>query len=90
MINTVNADNKNGAIAIFIGQLTLNFMWSFLFFNQHQIFVALVDIGLLWVMILLTIIFFNRTSKPAAALLIPYLLWVSFATALNYSIWKLN
>ena len=81
---------KKTAILLFAAQLVLNFFWSFIFFNQHQIGWALVEIIIMWVFILLTIFAFAPISKTAAWLLIPYISWVSFATILNYTIWKLN
>ena len=71
-------------------QLVFNFLWSFLFFGQQQIFGALLEIVVLWVLILLTIFAFARVSKLAAWLLVPYISWVSFATILTYTIWDLN
>ena len=71
-------------------QLLLNAMWSIVFFGMKQPFWALVVILALLVMILLTIKWFNVVSKKAAWLMVPYLLWVCFATALNYKIWELN
>ena len=62
----------------------LNFLWPALFFGMHNIKLAFIEIFLLWAAILLTIIFFYKISKIAAYLLIPYLLWVSFAIILNY------
>lgn len=81
---------KKTAIALFAVQMILNFFWSFIFFDQHQIGWALVEIIVLWISILLTIFAFGNVSKLAAWLLVPYISWVSFATILNYSIWKLN
>jgi benzodiazapine receptor len=81
---------KKRAITFFIVQFIFNLSWSFIFFNQHQIAWALVDISILLVLILLTIIVFYRINKFAAFLLIPYFLWVSFATLLNATIWTLN
>lgn len=78
------------AIRIFIIQFILNFCWSIIFFSMHQIGWALVEIIAMWVFILLTILQFRKLSIPAAVLLIPYLLWVSFASILNGSIWQLN
>lgn len=78
------------ALYIFFGQLALNFLWSILFFGLHSPHLALVDIIVLWIVILLTILKFMTISKVAAYLLIPYLLWVSFAAVLNFNIWKLN
>ena len=81
---------KKIAIALFTVQLVLNFFWSFIFFNQHQIGWALVEIAAMWVFILLTIFAFAQVNKAAAWLLVPYISWVSFATILNYTIWQLN
>lgn len=81
---------KRPAITFWIGQLALNATWSFLFFYQQQIGFALLEIGLLWIAILITIFCFARISKTAAWLLVPYISWVSFAAILNYAIWQLN
>lgn len=81
---------KNKAIIFYAVQLFLNFLWSFIFFYAHNIFGALVDIVLLWIMIAATIYWFGKINKTAAWLLVPYLCWVSFATALNFAIWQLN
>lgn len=78
------------AIRLFIIQFILNFCWSILFFSLHQIGWAFAEIITMWVFILLTILQFRKLSPTAAALLIPYLLWVSFASILNGSIWNLN
>lgn len=84
--------NKNVkiALAIFMGQLVLNLLWSILFFGFHRPDLAFIEICVLWLAILATIISFNKISKLAAILLIPYLLWVSFAAYLNFSIWQIN
>lgn len=81
---------KSNAIILFSLQLFLNFWWSIIFFKFHSPAVALVDIILMLILILLTIISFSKLSKPAAWLLVPYIVWVSFATILNYTIWVLN
>jgi translocator protein len=81
---------RNIAIAIFFSQLLFNFLWSIIFFSWHRIGLALADIILLWALILVTIFHFRRISKTAAWLLVPYLLWASFATVLNWWIWKMN
>ncbi len=78
------------ALSLFSIQLTLNATWSFLFFSLHNPFYAFIEIILLFIAILLTIVWFNKISRTAALLLIPYLLWVAFAAFLNYSIWILN
>ncbi|MFA6171625.1 MAG: TspO/MBR family protein [Patescibacteria group bacterium] len=77
------------ALAIFIGQLVLNALWSFIFFGLHNPKGAFFELIVLWLAILATIISFYRISKSAAWLLLPYILWVSFAGYLNYSIWQL-
>jgi tryptophan-rich sensory protein len=80
---------KNGMI-IFGIQLFLNLLWSLLFFGLRSPYYALIEIILLWFAILLTILQFRKISRTASYLLIPYILWVSFATVLNYYIWVLN
>jgi len=77
-------------IAAFFVQLSLNAVWSIIFFGLHSPGWALADIALLWLAIVWTIAVFYKISKPAAYLLLPYILWVSFASYLNYSIWMLN
>jgi len=81
---------KHKAMLIFSVQLILNFFWSILFFNFHLLGIALIEILCMWLFILLSIISFYPVSKVAAYLLIPYLLWVSFASVLNFAIWQLN
>lgn len=84
------SSQKNLALVLFIIQLVLNFFWSFIFFNQRETGWALAEIIALWVMILLTILAFAKVNTLAAWLLVPYISWVSFASVLNYTIWKLN
>jgi translocator protein len=81
---------RNQAMLIFMVQLLLNFCWSFFFFYFNMIGVALVDILLLWVMIVFMLVRFYKLKPLAAYLNIPYLLWVSFATALNIAYFFLN
>jgi translocator protein len=81
---------KQAAISFFAIQLILNFFWSFIFFSLQQSGWALIEIIAMWLAILATIIWFAKISKTAAWLLVPYISWVSFATLLNYFIWKLN
>jgi len=71
-------------------QLILNAVWSIIFFGGHQIFLGFITIIVLWLVILATIVWFFRVSRLAGWLMIPYILWVSFATLLNYSIWLVN
>lgn len=77
-------------ISIFGIQLGLNTLWSVLFFGMQTPGFAFFELLALWCAIIYTIINFYRISKPAAYLLIPYLLWVSFAGYLNFMIWMLN
>ena len=78
------------AIAVFGIQLVLNVLWSLVFFGLHSPFAGLVCIIALWLAIALTIKKFHKISKTAGLLLVPYILWVSFASILNLSIWMLN
>lgn len=78
------------AVLFFTVQLFFNFLWSLFFFGIHSPVLAFVDIVLLWLAIVITIGKFHSLSKPASYLLLPYLLWVSFATLLNFSIVILN
>ncbi|MDP2704398.1 MAG: TspO/MBR family protein [bacterium] len=78
------------ALTVFGLQLFLNAIWSIIFFGFKSPGWALVDIVALWLAIVWTMIVFYKISKPAAYLLVPYLLWVGFASYLNYSIWILN
>ena len=77
-------------LLIFIVQLVVNAIWSWLFFEWHLGALAFVDILLLLALVVATIVSFGRVKPLAAALLIPYLLWISFAAVLNYSVWMLN
>ena len=78
------------ALIIFLVQLVLNALWSVVFFGMQSPLYGVIVIAILWLMILLIIFKFARISAVAAWLLVPYILWVSFATALNISIWILN
>ena len=84
-----NREVKKGLL-LFAVQLILNVRWSFLFFYLHNPSGAFLDIVLLWLAIILTIIQFRKIEKKAAYLLLPYLIWVTFAAFLNFSIWQLN
>ncbi|WP_461453125.1 TspO/MBR family protein [Mucilaginibacter sp.] len=75
---------------IYFIQLLLNFSWSIIFFGMHQIFGGLAIITFLWISIIFNIGWFGKFSKTAAWLLVPYLLWVSFAWLLNLNIYLLN
>lgn len=78
------------ALGVFAVQLLFNAKWSFLFFGLHNPGLAMLDIMLLWFAILVTMFLFFRISRPAFWLLVPYVLWVSFAMCLNMAIWTLN
>jgi benzodiazapine receptor len=80
----------NSALLVFLVQLVLNALWSVVFFGLHSPLWGAVVILALWVAILLTIIRFFKLSTAAGALLLPYILWVSFASALNIAILVLN
>lgn len=82
-------DVKQG-LMLFTFQLILNFGWSFLFFKFHLLFLAFLEIITLLFFIILTTIYFYKIHKTAGLLMILYILWVSFATILNFSIWWLN
>lgn len=75
---------------LYIVQLALNAAWTPLFFGAHQIGAALLVIISLWIAIFITQRAFGAVSRPAGLLLIPYLAWVSFATVLNFTLWRLN
>jgi len=81
---------KQNAVKLFLTQITLNALWSVIFFGLKNPILALLDIILLWATIFLTIKTFAKINKLASNLLIPYLLWVTFATILNFSIVLLN
>lgn len=78
------------ALSLFLAQLAPNAIWSWLFFDWHLGAWAFADIVLLWVLVVATLVAFWRVRPVAGVLLIPYLLWVSFASVLNYSVWRLN
>ena len=77
-------------LGVYAVQLLLNAAWTPIFFGLHRPGLALIEIAMLWATILATIITFQPVSAPAALLLVPYLVWVSFASALNFSIWRRN
>lgn len=85
-----HSKDKSRALWLFAVQLALNAIWSPVFFGAHSIGSALAIIVLMWSAIVMTILIFKKISKPAAALLVPYILWVSFATYLNFALWWLN
>jgi tryptophan-rich sensory protein len=78
------------ALGFYFVQLILNAAWTPIFFGAHAMGWALVEISIMWIAILLTLLSFLRDQKTAGLLLVPYLAWVSFATFLNFTLWRLN
>jgi translocator protein len=78
------------ALGLFVLQWALNALWTPLFFGLHRPELALIDIVALWLAILATLIAFWRLRRVAGILLLPYLAWVTFAAALNFTIWRMN
>lgn len=83
-------EKKKGALLLFLVQFILNLSWSFIFFNQHEIGWAFAEILVMLILIIATTIAFYKIKPLAAYLMIPYILWVSFASVLNGTIWMLN
>ena len=89
--------NERGGLAktrvpltLFVVQLILNSLWTWLFFAWKQGALACADIVALWILLLATIIGFWRVRPLAGALMLPYIVWVSFAAALSFAVWQLN
>ena len=78
-----------GAGALFV-HLIFNALWSWLFFHWRQGIASCADITLLWMMVAALVVWFFRLRPGAAALMVPYLLWVTFAMALNFTIVRMN
>jgi tryptophan-rich sensory protein len=77
-------------LLLFLAQLALNALWTPLFFGWQRPGLAFAEIVLLWLAIAATLMAFRPVSRVAAWLLAPYLAWVSFATVLNFTLWRLN
>ena len=88
--NTPKTELRQKALAIFGIQLFFNFWWSILFFSFHTLFLSVINILVMWFLIIYMISLFKKIKPVAAYLQIPYLLWVTFATVLNISIFYLN
>lgn len=84
------AEGTKPAMGLFAIQLVLNVLWNYVFFGAHLIFGGLIEILVLLATIAATTVAFYRVDRRAAYLLVPYLLWVCFATLLNAGIWLLN
>ena len=78
------------ALTLYCTQLFLNFMWSIIFFNLQMYLAAFFWLFLMWFLIIITIVLFYEICKPAAYLMIPYLVWVTYAGYLNLAIYMLN
>ena len=78
------------ALGLFVAQLAANALWSWLFFAWHRGALAALEVLVLLALIVATIVAFSRTSRLAALLLVPYLLWVSFASVLTWTVWRSN
>ncbi len=81
---------RTWGLTLFLGQLALNFAWTWIFFRQHAIGAALAEIVVLWAMIAVTTLMFARVSPAPAWMMAPYWAWVTFATVLNGAFWRLN
>ena len=77
-------------VYLFIFQLILNALWSYLFFGAHRPDLAFFDIVLLWLTIVVLAGLFWKVRTSAGVLMLPYILWVGYASALNWTLWKLN
>jgi tryptophan-rich sensory protein len=78
------------ALGLYAAQLGLNLAWSGIFFGLRNVGWGFFEVAILWLSIIATIIAFARVRASAAALLVPYLCWVTYASALNFSLWRLN
>jgi tryptophan-rich sensory protein len=90
LINSSYHPLKKTAQILFISQLILNALWSIIFFNVHALGLAFAEIIILWIVILILILKSKPINKWCSVLLVPYLLWVTFASILSGSIWWLN
>jgi benzodiazapine receptor len=81
---------RRAALSAYALQLLLNALWAPLFFGEKNVGAGLFDSVALWLAILWTLREFSAVRPPAALLMMPYLAWVSFAMALNFSLWRLN
>ena len=78
------------ALSVYVLQLLLNGLWSVAFFGVRRPDLALLEIVFFWICIIITIALFHQIDETAAYILIPYMIWVTFAVALNFRIWQLN
>lgn len=87
---TPNAPERRRALALFWTQLLLNFAWSWIFFHQHLIFAAALEVVILWLAVFFMTMAYWRVRTAAAWMMLPYLCWLTFASALNWGIWHAN
>ena len=90
VFNAPESPARTLGLSLFILQLVLNLFWSWIFFRKHAIGAAAIEVAVLWCSIGATTIAFSQVSAVAAFLMVPYLAWVTFASILNASIWRLN
>lgn len=83
-------ENIKKAVELYAVQLMLNFLWTIIFFKFRLYGIAFFELLILLLAILMTTFEFDKIDKISAYLMIPYILWVSFAAVLNYTIWMLN
>ncbi|RQG95091.1 TspO/MBR family protein [Natrarchaeobius chitinivorans] len=85
-----DAGGRRLALGLFVAQMAFNVVWTPAFFSLEAPLAALGIILVLWILVVATIAAFRRVDRRAAALLVPYLVWVTFATVLNFELWRLN
>ena len=90
VVRTLGWPGARPAITLYVAQLALNALWPWIFFQWRLGGVALAEILVLWMLLLLTVLAFWRARRLAGVLLLPYLAWVSFATALTWAVWQRN
>ena len=90
IIENTSSPRKNRALTVYYIQLFFNFVWSFIFFSANNYLFAFIWIIILWILIIATILEFKMIKNRAAYILIPYLIWVTFAAVLNFSVYLLN
>lgn len=83
LVSKVDTNNKVMAIAIYMLQLAMNFMWSLIFFNAERYFIAFIWLMVMWCLVIICMIKFFKIDKLAGSMMIPYVLWLTFAAYLN-------
>lgn len=89
-VSDASRSDKARALVIYAFQLGINFLWPILFFSGQMLLTAFLVLLLLWLLVLATMVLFSPIDQTAGTLLLPYLLWVTFAGYLNYGIYLLN